>query len=154
MEPITVSIVAALAAGAAAAAKDLATTTIKDAYTALKNLVIGRFSKTKPFIEAVEANPTSPAEQKVLSNQLESAEPDDDLKGAVTRLLVALEELRHDSRAAAVLDFKKLRAAKNFELDQVDFDGTLLRADDANFEGDVKLTNLRQRGSSAERSKN
>jgi hypothetical protein len=44
MEPITTTIVAALAAGAAAAAKDTAGSAIKDAYTGLKKLIQGRFA--------------------------------------------------------------------------------------------------------------
>ena len=153
MEPITVSIVAALAAGAAAAAKDVASTAVKDAYAALKQLLITRYRKTEPFVEAVEADPMSEPEQKVLSKQLDSVTPDNDLKDAVARLLGALEELRNDPRAEAVFDFDKLRAAKNFELSDVEFGGTLLRARDATFEGDFKATHLRQ-GSSADPAKN
>lgn len=144
MEPITISIVTALAAGAAAAAKDVATKAITDAYAALKHLVIARYQKAEPFIEAVEGNPTSAPEQKVLSNQLASVTADGELKDAVTRLLSALEELRTEPRAQAVFDFDKLKAAKNFELSNIEFDGTLLRAREATFDGDFKAANLRQ----------
>ena len=44
MEPITTTILAALAAGAAAAAKDTAGSAIKDAYQGLKSLIQRRFA--------------------------------------------------------------------------------------------------------------
>lgn len=147
MEPITATIVTALASGAAVAAKDVATTAIKDAYSGLKRIIVDRYSKAGPFIEAVEANPTSEPEQKVLASQLAPATGDPELKEAASRLLQALADLQEDPRAQAVLDFRKLRAAKSFELTDIDFSGTLLRADEANFEGDFKATQLRQRGS-------
>lgn len=54
MEPITTTIVAALAAGAAAAAKDTAGSAIKDAYAGLKKLIQGRFAG-KPSADVVLA---------------------------------------------------------------------------------------------------
>jgi hypothetical protein len=146
MDPISVSIVTALAAGALAAAKEVATAGVKDAYQGLKRLITDRYQKAGPFVEAVEANPASEPEQKVLANQMPHAESDPALKAATVKLLQLLEELQNDSRAQAVFDFKKLRAAKNFELNDIEFSGTLLRADDANFEGDFKATKLRQAG--------
>jgi hypothetical protein len=148
VEPITATIVTALASGAAAAAKNVATSAIKDAYAALKQLITDRYRKASPFVEAIEANPTSEPEQKVLANQLGAANADPQLEESALTLLKALEDLHDDPRAQAVLDFKKLRAAKNFELTDIEFSGTLLHADDANFEGDFKATQLRQRRSS------
>lgn len=63
----------------------------------------------------------------------------------VEKLAGALEELKDEPRARAVLDFDKLRAARSFELNDIEFSGTLLRAGDAAFEGDFKATGLRQR---------
>jgi hypothetical protein len=142
MEPVTTTIVTALASGAVAAAKNIATDAVRDAYAALKRLIIDRYHKAGPFVEAVESNPTSEAEQKVLSNQLASAEIDSQLKESALALLNALEELRQDPHAQAVFDFGKLRAARNFELNDIEFSGTLLRADEASFEGDFKVEHL------------
>jgi hypothetical protein len=144
MEPVTVTMVTALAAGAAAAAKDVATTAIKDAYSGLKKLIVDRYQKAAPFVEAVEANPTSEPEQKVLLRQLQEAEPDLEAKRQAVTLLDALQALEQDPRAQAVFDFGKLRAAKNFELSDIEFSGTLFRADEAIFEDDFKATKLRQ----------
>jgi hypothetical protein len=47
-------------------------------------------------------------------------------------------------KAQAVFDFGKLRAAKNFELNDIQFFGTLLRAEEANFEGDFTATGISQ----------
>jgi hypothetical protein len=146
MEPVTVTIVTALAAGAAAAAKDVATKAVKDAYSGLRKLIVDRYQKAAPFVEAVESNPTSEPEQKVLLNQLNQAHSDAEAKSLAVALLDALQELQNDPRAQAVFDFGKLRAAKNFELSDIQFSGTLLRASEATFEGDFKATKLRQNG--------
>ena len=139
MDPITVTIVSALAAGAAAAAKDVATDVIKDAYAGLKRLIIDRYQRAAPFADAVEADPASEPEQKVLGKQLDQAgaPEDDDLKAAAQALLNELESLRSEPRAAAMFDFDRLRAARNFELD-IEGIGQVLRAGDATFEGDFK----------------
>ncbi len=144
MDPITISIVTALAAGAVAGAKDIATSAVKDAYTGLKQVIHDRYRKAAPFVEAVEANPTSKPEQQDLANQLHQAKDDPQLKKVALTLIDALEELRNDPRAQAVFDFGKLRAARNFELSDIEFSGTLIRAADATFEGDFKATKLRQ----------
>ena len=58
MDPIIISIVGALASGAlVVAAKGLATEAVKDAYTALKKLVVDRYHKAGPFVDEVEADP-------------------------------------------------------------------------------------------------
>jgi hypothetical protein len=54
MEPITTTILAALAAGAAAAAKDTASAAVKEAYQGLKNLIERRFAG-KPKADMVLA---------------------------------------------------------------------------------------------------
>jgi esterase/lipase superfamily enzyme len=145
MDPFSVSVVTALAAGAVAVAKDVATKAVKDAYSGLRQLIVDRYKKTAPFVEAVEANPTSTPEQEVLANQLQQATGDPQLKELASALLRALDELHNDPRAKAVFDFGKLKAAKNFELSDIDFSGTLLRAEEATFDGDFKSTNLRQK---------
>lgn len=71
MDPITVTIVTALAAGAAAAAKDVATDAIKDAYAGLKRLVTDRYRKTSEAVDLVTADPASMARQAVLAEEIE-----------------------------------------------------------------------------------
>jgi hypothetical protein len=144
MDTVTVSIVTALAAGALAAAKDVATSAVKDSYSGLKSLIVDRYTHAGPFVEAVESDPASGPEQAVLANRLHGIESDTEAKTLAATLLDELQKLEHKPAAAAVFDFKKLRAAKNFELTDIEYAGTLLRADDASFEGDFKATNIRQ----------
>ena len=144
MDPITVTLVSALAAGATAVAQGFATEAIKDAYKALKQRILSRFDKAAPFVEAVESDPTSEPEQKVLAKQLPATEVDQDTKTAATALLDELTKLRNNEKAQAVFDFGKLEAAKNFELRDIVFSGTLLRAKEAKFEGDFLASGLRQ----------
>ena len=145
MEPITVSIVAALAAGAVAATKEVATSAVKDAYAGLKRLIVDRYKKAGPFVEAIEADPTSKPEQEVLAKQLGPGTPETALKEAALALLQALEGLEADPRARAVFDFGQLRALKSFKLTDIEFAGPLFKADSATFEGDFEARGLRQK---------
>jgi hypothetical protein len=69
MEPISTSVVAALAAGALAVGKEFATDAVKGSYAALKKFVLQRFSSAAPFVEAVEEDPQSADEQRVLAKR-------------------------------------------------------------------------------------
>lgn len=153
MDPVTVTIVSALVAGATAAAKDLATSAVKDAYAGLRRLIADRYERAAPSAEDVEADPTSEPEQKVLAKKLDQAGAagDEELKAATQALLNALEALRAEPRAAALFDFDKLRAAKNFELEDIEAAGTVLRAREATFEGDFKAKGIRQTGRDGEK---
>lgn len=147
MDPVTVTIVVALAAGAAAAAKDVASSAIKDAYAGLRRLIVDRYARAVPFAEAVEEDPTSESEQAVLAKQLEKggASSDEELKSAAQTLLDAIKELREDPRAAALFDFDKLEAAKTFQLKDIEAIGTVLRARHATFQGDFIAEGIRQK---------
>jgi len=147
MEPVTTTIIAAIVAGATAAAKDVATSAIKDAYAGLKRLIKDRYEKVAPFVEAVESDPASEPEQQVLAKKLDQtkAAADDDIKDYAQRLLKAVEGLREDPKATALFDFEVLRAAGNFELEDVDSVGTVLRAKQATFEKDFKAKGIHQK---------
>ena len=149
MDPVSVTIVSALAAGATAALKDVATSAIKDAYAALRRLIAERHPKVIPFVEAVEADPSSEPEQTVLSKKLSQATMEPDVRDAAVALLERLDELRDESGARALFDFGKLRAAKNFQLTDIELTGALLKADEATFSGDFEARGIRQRGGSS-----
>jgi hypothetical protein len=155
MDPITVTIVSALAAGAAAVAKDVATSAIKDAYTGLKQLITDRYQRAAPFADAVEADPASKPEQTVLAKRLDQvgAARDDELKAAAQALLDAVAELRTNPEAAALFDFGVLHRARNVELEDIEALGTVFRAQEATLEGDFKAKGIRQKpsGGSAEK---
>ena len=67
------------------------------------------------------------------------ASGDEELKAAAQALLGALEALKSDPQGAALFDFDRFRALKNFEVADVEILGTLFRAKDAVFEGDAKF---------------
>jgi hypothetical protein len=145
VEPVIVTIVNALAAGAAAAAKDVATSAIKDAYAGLKRLIVNGYGSTRQAVDLVAGNPASEACQAVLAEELEKtgAAQDEALKAAAQVLLDGLASLRWEPRAAAMFDFGRLRAARNFELEDIETGGTVLRAEQADFGGDFKATGVR-----------
>jgi hypothetical protein len=148
MDPVSVTIVTALAAGAAAGLKKVASAAVSDAYAALKNAIAKHHRTATPLVAAVEANPDSKSDQAALSRHLVDGNRSDEVRSAAERLLDALVQLHNEPAAQAMFDFNKLRAAKNFELSDIEVTGTLLRADEATFEGDFKATGIRQATSS------
>jgi hypothetical protein len=152
MDPVTITIVAALAAGATAGITKVTTSAIEDAYAGLKRVITDRYHKAVPFVEAVQADPTSKPEQTVLARQLEriGAANDDQLKAAAQALLDALESLRSEPRVAAMFDFDQLRAARNFELD-IEGINQVFRAREATFEGDFKAKVRQPAGGKSEK---
>jgi hypothetical protein len=79
MEPITTTIVTALAAGAAAAAKDTAGAAIKDAYQGLKSLIERRFAgKPKAEIVLAEHSKDPKTWKKPMEDALVETEADKD----------------------------------------------------------------------------
>ena len=146
MDPITASIVTALASGAAVAAKNLATDAIKDAYAGLKKLITDKYAKAGPFVEALESDPDSKAMQEVLASQIKGVETDEDAKkgaAALTDSLVAREE---DSAIAAVIDIKKLKVGKSLLLEGIEYKGTLFRADEVETAEDFTIRNIKLGG--------
>lgn len=144
MDPITISVVSALAAGATAVGTGFATEAIKDSYKALKRFVLGRFAGAEAFIQAVEDDPGSSPEQQVLAKKITGIAEADEIPALVQTLISEIEALKDEPRAAAVFDFDTLRAIKNFEIDGATFSGTLLRAREATFEGDFLARNIQQ----------
>jgi hypothetical protein len=150
MESITTTIVAALVAGAVAAAKDVATSAIIDAYQGLKRLITVRYSGASEAIAAVEARPDSDEERVALAKRLESVgvAGDADLKAAAQVLLDAVEELREVGAAAPLFDFDRLRVVRNVELSDIEALGPVFKARDAEIDGDFKVSGVRQVGRS------
>ena len=111
MEPVTTTIVAALAAGAVAAGKDVAARAIRDAYAGLKALIVRKFGKkadVEGALEGLEKKPDSPARQAVLAEELEGARAgQDDQVMEQARALLAL--LKEHGQAPAVSYHAELR---------------------------------------------
>lgn len=78
MDPLTI-IVAALSAGAAAAAKDTASQAVKDAYAGLKSIIQKRFAdKSKPELVLKQHESDPETWEKPLRKTLEDAKTDQD----------------------------------------------------------------------------
>lgn len=98
-EPITLItlIVGVLAAGAAAAAKDVASQAVKDAYNGLKALIVSKY-ESKPNVGAslqiLEAKPDSSDIQAVLEKALQEAgaDQDEEIRTKVDELRTKLEQ--------------------------------------------------------------
>lgn len=145
MDQVSIMLTTALVAGATTVANAIANVEIKEAYARLKSLIIARYQKAQPFVEALEADPSSDLEQKMLTKQLSQAGAgaDLDLKKSAQQLLSVVEGLRREPKAAALFDFDLLRAARNFELEDIQTIGTILRAREAHLE-DFKAVGIRQ----------
>jgi hypothetical protein len=155
MDPITVTIVSALAAGAAAAAKDVATDAIKDAYAGLKQLIVDRYRKTSEAVDLVTAAPASRARQAVLAEELEETDAiqDAELKAAAQKLLDAVDELRTKPGIDALFNFENLRVARDFQLEDIETAGPVVRAADTDIGRDLKFKGVHQKPAGSNRQK-
>lgn len=82
MDPITASIVAALAAGAVSGATKVAEQVVFDAYSKLKELLGKKFGVKSKVIKAVkelEVNPKSEARKAVLNEEVVAVKADKDV---------------------------------------------------------------------------
>lgn len=80
MDPLTI-ITTAVAAGAAASAKDVATQAVKDGYAAFKALLLRKFGSKEDVVSAVqgvEKKPESQGRQETLKEELEASGADQD----------------------------------------------------------------------------
>ena len=92
MDPITTAIVAALPA----LATELVSSSVKDAYSGLKAVIVRKFGSTSAVAKSVndlEANPKSKGQAMVLSEHVveAKAEADADIMKAVSTLIEALK---------------------------------------------------------------
>ena len=104
MEPVTTTIVAALALGAAAGLKDTASQAITDAYAGLKKLLQERYKKNEDVADAVdylEKKPEAKGRQQELTQALEAAgaDKDQELHQLAQQLLAALNEQPNNEKS-------------------------------------------------------
>ena len=81
MDPITLAIVSAVAAGVTAGATDVGKNLLVDAYTALKDALkakLGMDSKVAKAVEELEEEPESDAQKAVLKERVAKAQIADD----------------------------------------------------------------------------
>jgi hypothetical protein len=80
VDPLTI-IVSALAAGAAAAAQEVAEHAVKDAYQAFKSIIIRRFghlARVQVALDAMEQRPASAGRKEIVREELAAAAADQD----------------------------------------------------------------------------
>lgn len=143
MDPITL-IVAALAAGAAAALKPTAEQAIKDAYAGIKRMIQDRYADTR--LDRLEQRPQSTAQQQALAEDLQDAgaAADADLLALAKHLVDALaasEQARQVAQAIGV-DLTRIKAA-SLSISDVTATGPGVRVDQGDFSGDIDIRNVK-----------
>jgi len=104
MDPVTVAIIAALSAGAASGASDVAKNAIVDGYEGLKAMLKRKFgsnSKTADAVEKFQDTPDSPSRKETLVQELKAvnAAADPELLRAAQLLLELVKALPHGEQA-------------------------------------------------------
>lgn len=147
MDPIS-AIVAALAAGAAAAFKDTASEAVKDAYGAIKSLIAKQFGSVD--IEQLEKNPESAGRQATVKEELEAtdAASSKELLAAAQALLEKIESLGPQEAAETGVDLEKIKAA-NIAIRDVAASGSGVVARDVEASGDLTIENVRAGGANS-----
>jgi hypothetical protein len=98
MDPVTAAIIAALSAGAASGATDVAKKAIVDGYDGLKALLkkkFGGYSEVTDALEKLESKPESPGRQQTVAEELKvaNASADPELLSAAQALLRSIQAL-------------------------------------------------------------
>jgi hypothetical protein len=140
MDPISL-IVAALAAGAAAATKATVEAGVKDAYEGLKRLILRRYRDVD--VAPVAKRPQSEAKRTSLAEDLETAGAagDAELLETAQRLLEAVRE--HDAAAGAAIgiDLEDVHA-QFLKASDVSSAGTGVRVRHGTFSGGIEITGV------------
>ncbi len=101
MEPILISVVSALVAGATAKAKDVASQAVADAYDALKNLIVRKLGKGGA-VQSVEDDPESEPARTTLVEALAKKGKDLQTDSRLKELVDLLERELAAAKAAGV----------------------------------------------------
>lgn len=141
MEPIS-AIVTALALGAAAAAKDVASQAVRDAYVGLKALITRRYPKVS--VEQLEQVPQSKSRRGVVEEDLQAANAAGDAElAAAARQLIDLIQRHAPGTAAAIgVDLKDVEAS-SLRLADVAATGTGVKVERGTFTGDIDIRGVR-----------
>jgi len=145
MDPLT-SIVAALAAGAAAALQSTVEQAIKDGYAALKGLIQRKYAQVS--LDQLEANPGSKSRRGVVEEDLKAAGADTDaevLKHAQA-LLEAIQRQGPKAAAAIGVDLKDIEGA-SLAIRRVTAAGAGVKVEGAKLSGDITIEDVRAGGS-------
>jgi hypothetical protein len=142
MEPIS-AIVTALALGAAAAAaKEAGGLAVKDAYTALKDLIARRYPKVS--VDTLEQAPESERRRGVVEEDLQvaHAEADTELATLAKKLVALIQQQAPGIPEAIGIDLKDVEAV-NLRLSDIVASGTGVKVEKGRFSGDIAISGVR-----------
>lgn len=143
MEPISATIVAAIAGGSAVALKDVTNKAVSDAYQGIKTLVIDRY-KRKGSIEALEEDPESSTAQNLLTEALEKtgADQDEEVIELAQQLSEALSQIPKEEAERYSIDIERLEAA-NARFKRIKVSGDkVLNVKDTKITGDFEIEDI------------
>src|SRR4051812_49039460 len=142
MEPIS-AIALSLALGAGAVVgKEVVSAVVKDAYTALKDLIKRRYPQVS--VDPIEQMPASKARRGVVEEDLTSAGAGQDVElAAAAQALVELIQKQEPAAAQAVgVDLKEVSAA-NLRLADIVASGGGVKVEKGTFSGDIDIRGVR-----------
>ncbi len=142
MEPIS-AVVLSLALGAGATAgKEMVGAVVKDAYTALKELIKRRYPKVS--IEQLEQAPELKNRRAVAEEDLAAsgAAGDPELAAAARKLTELIQQQAPSVAAAIGVDLKDVQAA-NLRLADIAASGTGVKVEKGTFSGDIEIRGVR-----------
>jgi hypothetical protein len=142
MEPISaVALSLALGAGAVAG-KEVVSALVKDAYTALKDLIKKRYPQVS--IDQLEDAPASKSRRAVVEQDLTASDAgeDADLVAAAYALIELIQQHAPAVAPAIGVDLKDVSAA-NLRLADIAAPGTGVRVERGTFSGDIDIHGVR-----------
>jgi hypothetical protein len=144
MEPISATIVSAIALGAAAALKDVSSQAVRDAYAALKKLIERKYTKVP--LAQLEENPASKGRRAVVEEELTAAgaEHDEELLRHAKAVVEAVQQHAPEAAAAIGVDLEEVRGAALRIADLIaSGSGTGVRVRKGEFTGDIDISGVR-----------
>lgn len=143
VDPVT-PIVGALAAGALAGVKGLASEAVKTAYGELKTLIVSRLKRNAP-VESFEEAPTSSSAREALVGSLKEAGADTDLgvKQLAEKLAKALEDLGSEKLQSADIDIGVIEAYRHAIVADIEASGKIAIQKMTASTGDAVVSGLR-----------
>ena len=145
MDPL-MSLVTALAAGAAAALQSTVEQVVKDGYTALKGLIQRKYAQVD--VNQIEANPTSKNRRGVVEEELAAAGADKDAEvlQQAQVLLEAIQRQTPQAAAAIGVDLQDIEGA-SLAIRRVTATGTGVKVKGAKLSGDMTVEDVQAGGS-------
>ena len=141
MDPL-MSVVTALAAGAAAALQSTVEQGVKDSYASLKGLIQRKYARVN--VEQLEANPSSKSRRGVAEEDLKAvgADQDAEVLQHAQALLEAIQRQAPAVVAAIGVDLEDIEGA-SLAIRRVTASGTGVKVEQGTFSGDITIEDVR-----------